>query len=201
MTTLGWLSEVQWGDVGTWAASIFTGGALIAALVQISRERSARQVDKADAVAERQQQQAARVSIWWGGHQPGETNDWLIMMNRSDAPVYQVIAFLVLVQGSGPTSGEELVASGPTEWIATMTNLPPGRWRVAVPGGWGGMSRRPGAEIAFLDAAGESWVRRANGQLERLPSEPPEHYGLSRPLWNVRPEPDPPSVPGVDSES
>jgi hypothetical protein len=51
-----------------------------------------------------------------------------------------------------------------------------------MPGGWGILSGRVGAEIAFTDRAGASWVRRATGALDELPTDAIDHYAISRPL-------------------
>ena len=73
---------------------------------------------------------------------------------------------------------------------AAMGLTPPGRWRTYVEGGWGGMMRRPGIEVAFTDSAGVYWVRRTNGSLDEISENAFDHVKLDRPLMLVTPEPD-----------
>ncbi|WP_157371018.1 hypothetical protein [Arthrobacter sp. Leaf141] len=44
------------------------------------------------------------------------------------------------------------------------------------------MHARAGAEIAFKDAVGTFWVRRADGSLEELPGHPFDHLEVPRPI-------------------
>jgi hypothetical protein len=78
----------------------------------------------------------------------------------------------VFIQGAGPRRGEDGVNSS---YRRTLSILPPGRWRVEVPGGWAGMSRRPGVEVAFTDRAGIHWIRRATGALDEIQKAPIDH--------------------------
>jgi hypothetical protein len=115
----------------------------------------------------------------------------LILLNRSDEPVYEVVVTMVFVQGAGWNLGEDYTGSGLRRVLAV---LPPGRWRVEVESGWAGMSRRPGVEVAFSDRSGVCWIRRSNGMLEEIDQLPIDHYGLPRPQGLEIPEPDEPSA-------
>lgn len=65
---------------------------------------------------------------------------------------------------------------------AAFTGLGPGEWRIGVESGWALMAARPGAEVGFTDAAGRSWIRRANGELERIRTNAIDHYRIPRPV-------------------
>jgi len=70
--------------------------------------------------------------------------------------------------------------------VTTVSILPGGTHRVWIRGtGWtAAMGGRPGAEVAFTDRAGTSWIRRATGELEELDGEPFTYftrYGLYGP--------------------
>lgn len=45
-----------------------------------------------------------------------------------------------------------------------------------------GMHVVPGVEIAFRDGSGMNWVRRVDGLLEELGTNPVRHYQLEQPL-------------------
>jgi hypothetical protein len=113
----------------------------------------------------------------------------VVVLNRSDEPVYQAVASLILIQGAGPQTGEDLTklieqTSQMASYRAAMGLIPPGRWRTFVDGGWGGMGRRPGIEVAFTDSAGVHWVRRTNGKLDEI-SENPFRRAPSRGLLSL----------------
>jgi hypothetical protein len=85
---------------------------------------------------------------------------------------------MVFVQGAGPRSLEDMLKlqeqygrRGP---VTTASILPGGLYRVWIAGtGWHRiLSGRPGAEIAFTDASGAHWIRRATGRLEELRAPP-----------------------------
>jgi hypothetical protein len=153
------------------------------ALLQIRNDRERRR-------REERRRQAERISAWPGVNAQEQE---VILLNRSDAPVYQAVASLVLIQGAGAQTGEELtelIEQTPqmAAYRAAMGLIPPGRWRVNVDGGWGGTHRRPGIEVAFTDAAGIHWVRRTSGSLEELKENAFDHFKLFRPLTLVSPE-------------
>ncbi len=47
---------------------------------------------------------------------------------------------------------------------------------------------RPGAEIAFTDVQGNSWIRRTNGVVEELGQNAIDAFGISRPVDYVPPD-------------
>jgi hypothetical protein len=143
--------------------------------------------------------QAEQVSAWidytsYGCKSPRGTN--AIVLNGSGQPVYRGIIWLVRLQGGGgPATGEEMA-----RWIEshpdaserggpeTLSVLPPGMSVACLPDWEGGMSAMPGVEIAFTDAAGRHWIRRAEGGLENVSKEPAVHYGIGLPQsWTIPP--------------
>jgi hypothetical protein len=169
---------MSYGDLATWVGSIGVVGTLYLALIQIRAEQRHRRADQQAAQQRERRQQAERISGWPGQESAKATP--IILLNRSDEPVYEVVATLVFVQGN-PKRGEDYLHRGHNEFVSVMSVLPPGRWRVSVGGGWHGMNRRPGVEIAFMDRAGITWIRRATGALEDVERSPIDHYGLGRP--------------------
>jgi len=175
--------------VPSWLTGAGTLGLAATTVYLTKREREGRERAEAD---ERQRSldarrsQARLVAAWYAEvGTPGRTENLLVLSNRSDEPVYQVVASLVLVQGAGAHTAEALVRLGGSlvgDYVRLVAVLPPGLWAVTVAGGWGGMHRAPGAEIAFTDRGGLHWVRRGLGSLDELTADAPTHYELPRPM-------------------
>jgi hypothetical protein len=160
--------------VGTVALAIF-------ALAQIAIERRARKQGALRA-------QAERVSAWPYAYWGNSAQTILVLHNGSDEPVYRAIVSLVFIQGAAPRTGKALIANLDQfgEFVRTFTVIPPGRHYTTVPGGWAGMMRRPGVELAFVDRAGVSWLRSGDGRLSRMRREPADYYGLPQPIpWDI----------------
>lgn len=167
-----------------------TVAAVWVALWQIRRERKHRASMEARDEAESRRSQAERVAAWIEDDGDPAGRQRFLLSNQSHLPVYEVIATLVMIQGSGPRRGE----NAPGDFRAATGHIPPGRWSVTAsvhPGDWHGMSRRAGAEVAFTDSKGKHWIRRANGTLEEIAVSPADHYGLPRPLQLDPPSPEP----------
>ena len=198
------LDVTGWTAILALATVLLAGGTVWLAVTDRRRDDRKRQQDRerddrlrAEALKEAEgrerRQQAERISGWPG--QGSLPTTPLILLNRSDEPVYEVVATLVLIQGGAARRGEDYIPSG---YRRVISILPPGRWRVNVDGGWAGMSRRPGVEVAFTDRAGITWIRRATGMLEEVKMPAIDHYGLDRPQELVVPisdETSPPALP------
>lgn len=106
------------------------------------------------------------------------------LINSSDEPVYRLVAGIVFIQGAAPQTLEAMLEVGQRAdgveppSVTTVSVLPPGRHRVWIMrSGWGIMTGRIGAEVAFSDRAGHHWIRRATGRLEEIDDEPFEYFG------------------------
>lgn len=105
----------------------------------------------------------------------------VVLRNMSDAPVYNVIVTCVGISGAGPNAkGEDNGHDYPCR--ACVGILPPGTWYAWLPTSGSGMHVRTAPEAAFTDANGRSWVRRGNGKLEEIETEPVSFYGLGLPV-------------------
>lgn len=160
--------------------SIATALAVIVSLVQIYLEKRRRAEDL-------RRGQAERVSSWLqsGAESPRPKNEnfvwrYVALQNASSAPVYNVVVTCVGIQGTGPASrGEENSGDWPLRRFINV--LPPGEWGVWLPTYGKGMNIALGSELAFRDARGVSWVRRGNGILEEIPTDPLKFYGVGLP--------------------
>jgi type II secretory pathway pseudopilin PulG len=165
-------------------AALGTVAAVIVALWQVYREREARMRQEREALERERRAQAERISAWpfeWG---EGQTA--IVLLNRSEEPVYRAVASLVMIQGAGPRSGKEIEVLELRGWQETLSVIPPGKYYAPVAGGWAGMMRRPGAELAFTDRAGVHWLRSADGSLAAIDQPPVEYYGLELPRsWRI----------------
>lgn len=139
---------------------------------------------------ERQWEQALKVAAWIE-HPTPDGRLSVCVLNASETPIYRLVPWIVLVEGAGPRSGEELAAvfKDPANLVSTelphgILTVPPGRSTTTLSWGGGAMHSRPGVEIAFTDGAGRHWIRRASGKLESSSKDAVEHYGLPMPgVW------------------
>lgn len=177
------------GAVGAVLAAIGTIAAFIAAFYQIAQERSARHKEEDTSARNERMAQARRISAWIGGAPsiPIQSIDeempptFATLLNASGEPVYRVAAWLVLIQGAGPHTGEEMQDVNPFA-VRMLGTLPPGAFVVALPGDWHGMYAHPGVEIAFTDVNSLHWIRRATGAVEEVRDDVVNHYGLPQPV-------------------
>jgi hypothetical protein len=179
-------NAVEWDGVGTWVASIGTVSTLFFAVYQWSKAVAEKRLANEDA----RRAQARRVCTWLDAH---SGHGGLRLSNSSDEPVTSVIVYYVWAQGAAWRTGEEAERRfqssrepdgyGDINTIrALVQNLPPGRFWVTVDGPENApMQGQLGLEIAFTDSAGQSWVRRAGGELVALDQSPIVHYGVALP--------------------
>ncbi len=157
-------------------------GVLVGSAWTLHYERVGRAQDQAAMVAGRILATGTRVT--------GAT-----LTNASELPVFGVVAWVIATAGSAPATGEEWVArirrgeapAGPTEardgsTPALHALLPPGSTELALPA-WARSEAggRPAVELAFTDASGRHWIRRAKGRLERIDAPAWRHYGFTSP--------------------
>lgn len=172
------------GDVATWAGAFATSVAVWIAILGLRSERARRVAAEEERAEQLKRIQAERVFGWFGGRIEGQNMiDSLIVRNDSQLPIYNAVVSLVLLQGAGARTGEDL-SNLDLRWTyqKTVLVMPPGTWRIRVQSGWQGMSRRAGVEVAFRDAQSNAWIRRANGTLEALTEDPFDHLKVSRPV-------------------
>jgi hypothetical protein len=180
------------GNIASAGAAVGTVWAVVVAL------RSSRRAEDGRRVREKREQ-AERISAWYSGSRrvdPQSLADRtanqteITLLNSSFEPVYDVVVFLVLIQGSGPRRGEDWmkIDQGPTRYYRVFGTLPPGSWTTTVPEGWAVMAGRASAEVAFTDRRGADWVRRSNGSIVELSKNAVDHYGIIRPINYVLPE-------------
>jgi hypothetical protein len=143
---------------------------------QIADERDARKASEQRFVRAEKRSQAEKISAWitWDT----EAGMGAILANRSDQPVYEVVAFRVAAYGAGPQTGIQIGESSGE--LRTFSILPPGEQHTSFGPGWHAMGLRPGVEIAFRDQAGLNWVRLVDGSLRRLQANSAvDYYGIA----------------------
>jgi|SRR5665213_67686 len=159
-------NKAEWvGSVGTILALLFAATTYL-----INSLQNARNIRKA---------QAENVTAWVVSN--GGVNAVIGIWNKSDKPIYEVIACLVAFQGAGDPTGK----TTPIEFKAFLSVAPPGKSYLAVHG-HSGMSFHPSAKIVFTDSNALNWSREGDGILNRIRSRPVEYFGLHRPLgWEL----------------
>lgn len=166
----------RWGDYPTWLAAIGTVGAVIVALFLAGADARRR--------AREQHARQAELVTAWLGPVPQATEDDLTplravtLLNGSQQLAYRVIASMVPVRGAVRPD----FRTNAGDFRAFVGELPPGRTDLTIPHPGSGMHIRWAVELAFMDAAGHSWVRGPDGRLKKVRKEPAKYYGLNEPI-------------------
>lgn len=123
--------------------------------------------------------QPSSIAAWLERDSAGESR--IVIRNDSDLPVYEVVATIVVTNGTGCSKGEDLGFTCPYRKILDL--VPSGLHSVAIDmGGFYGMHRHPLVEISFVCAKGKSWVRRGDGTLDEFDLSPFNYYKLGLPV-------------------
>lgn len=171
-------STIAWGDVATWVAGIGTVATFIVAFFQIHTERESRIKREKETHIRKMRDQAEHVSSWIAKVKDDPAQVWIAVSNQSTRPVYQVVLSLVMIQGNGPREGKEADATA----HVLLSVAPPGVVFTSVAADYRGMHRHPGIEIAFKDADGKFWIRKADGDLVEINKPPTEYYDVDLPV-------------------
>ncbi|MDK8643801.1 hypothetical protein [Niallia taxi] len=173
---LGLYFKLEVGDLATWVGGLGTIATLFFAFYQLHTERIATKENE-------KRTQAQKVAVWIDSENL-QSEICYSIQNASESPVYQAIITLVGIQGAGPPrKGEDIDES--YEYRVKLVTIPPGKFHTVSGSGGRGMSIEYGVEIAFTDANGNHWVRRSNGKLIEIKTNPLEFYNISLPVsWS-----------------
>lgn len=136
--------------------------------------------------------QAQLVSGWIGGSSDVKTSGDEVVVtiaNQSTTAVFGTAVFLVAQLRRSPGSIEELTEMGsPGDPSYRLFGVvPPGRHAITVPWRAAGMFRQPAVELAFSDAAGAHWIRRASGELQEATERSVRRFNLDETLMRAVP--------------
>jgi hypothetical protein len=110
----------------------------------------------------------------------------LLLQNKSDQPVYDMIASIVRLIDGGLTDTRVGDGRDPYQFRSLVGLLPPGQKKTRIEQPGQGMFRRWGVELAFQDAAGAYWLRQGNGIIRRVEQHPVDLYGIPKPVgWGM----------------
>jgi hypothetical protein len=165
--------SANWGDIATWFTGIITLGLFIIGFLQIRTERMSRIKNDKETLIRNKREQAEHFSAWISIETPDGLR--IAILNNSSHPVYQVIINVAIVGQAGDLS--DLVPDAQV----CIAVAPPGQGFIVVAANYHGMHRRAGVEIAFRDAAGNNWVRKATGQLLEIDTSTIEYYDVPLP--------------------
>lgn len=165
------------GDLATWVGAVATFSAVAVALYQPARERKRQRMEAA-------KEQARDVSAWIKADFPPKFEGYpkrkqVYVQNASNTPVFRVVICLVPMdeRGNALASGEQVSRDHElTGFQRAFEAVPPGLYSVLLEAIPGGVAKRSGVEVSFIDSHGKSWVRRAEGLLESLGGSDP-HEG------------------------
>ncbi|WP_129660888.1 hypothetical protein [Rothia uropygialis] len=165
------------GDVATWVGATATFAAVAVALYQPAGERKMQRMDSA-------KEQARGISAWIEADSPPKLEGYakrkqVYVQNASSTPMFRVVLCLVPMDESrNSLASREQVSQNHefTGFQRAFDAVPPGLHSVLLEEIPGGVAKRSGVEVAFIDAHGKSWVRRAEGVLESLGANDP-HEG------------------------
>ncbi len=203
--------DIDAGLVISGVAAVGTVGTLTWAVVNGLELRGRADADRREAALirnetniEKRLDQARRVSSWSNPFDEElralfpefGPNPWaqrVHFSNSSAEAVYEVVVYLVWVQGSATRTGEAIEIhyrgelnqerGGIARMRAIVQVLPPGDYWLNLAGPTNTPPNgRLGVEVAFTDGAGRHWVRRVpTGNLQTLDTAPIDHYGVGRP--------------------
>jgi hypothetical protein len=166
--------DVRLGDLPTWLAAIFTGGAFGAGLVVLNLQRRdlrERERNRLEDVEDRRKEQARHVSVWVDNISVVGDGTFVVMghyQNASNEPVYAMTVYVKSTWGPGPSVAQtplKLVPPGDSGRVDVQTALYPAPARDADPD-------HPPILATFRDAAGLWWKRDEHGVLTHGPERP-----------------------------
>lgn len=172
-----WVTGLNWGDVPTWVTAFGTVGAVVVALYLAGRDSRQR-------ARERRRHQADNITGWleFQSHPDQPPTLSLTILNGSSQLAYRVIASLVPVRGTAPPDWRNKGNHEPKDFREFVGELRPGTTTRAIEYPGGGSFIRWAVELTFRDAAGQVWLRSADGRLNQIKDEPAAYYGLHEPL-------------------
>lgn len=107
--------------------------------------------------------------------------------NNNLTPIYDVVVSVVGLHGAGPSEHGE-VNPGDYPCRVIIPQLPSGLWNFWINTEGKAMGGLVFVlEIAFKDGNGKSWIRRGNGELLCIASDPPDYYSIPQPCDWTRP--------------
>ena len=173
LTFIDWLSNS--GTVIAWLSL----GVSVFAIIRPRREKK----------RELRVGQASKISSWVEDASLDACH--IIVANNSDLPIYGV----AIIVTRGPWFYSNKIPNDnpgtfdkASEAICEL--IPPGKFRVFMPGGdFGCCSYYPATRISFVCANTTSWVRETNGSLRQIQQDPFEYFDMSIPRPFARIEP------------
>ncbi|BBH69327.1 hypothetical protein ACTI_60120 [Actinoplanes sp. OR16] len=139
----GWLG-LDWGNVPSWVGSLLTGSSLGLAAVTYYRSGG----DRRRQLDETERSGAARVTLWW-------VNPRKALVRNSNDVAVTVQA--IIREDAGKDERSEVLGLGPGETRGLLLSADREGKAGAV-------------AVAIVDSYGRSWIRHADGRLDRVTS-------------------------------
>jgi hypothetical protein len=163
--------QLHLGDIATWLAAVFTGGALFVGFLVLNLQRRDlrdRERDRLSDVEDRRKEQARQVSAWCDVVMPAHNGVTVVRaryQNISLEPVYEMVVYVKSTWGPEPSVAQRvlnLVPPGDGGSVDVQSSL-----RQPL-----GPDDHPPVLVTFHDAAGFWWKRDEHGVLTRWPRQP-----------------------------
>ncbi len=171
--------------------AIGTIGTFVFSLIQIRDSRKQFDAVRKEQAELQRKSHASRIAAWFERNEKVEEDAnkaangkfllWTIRIsNGNKTPIYDVVVTVVGQHGAGPRNrGEE--NDGDCPYRALFHEVPPGEWTSIIQTSGGGMHVVTTLEISFTDPMGNHWIRRGNGILEQIDSDPLRYYKIVMP--------------------
>lgn len=163
-----------------WTEPVCAVATLILSIVVFFLNKKVDAESKRNRAREEELRQPSGISAWLEGLSIGSSVQNATINNATNSPIYNIVVSAVVTKGYGCDKGE--MRQGVGDYREIFALVPPGRhsFSLSLVGFWG-MSAYPVLEISFTCTDGKSWIRRGNGTLEQIDTDPFTHYGIERP--------------------
>lgn len=176
------------------AIAVGTIGAFYMAFRQIRENKEQFDKDREERKELQIKSQANKVAVWFDDgrlppHDMGDMTSYVprdaVVFNDNTLPIYNVIVSVVSLYGAGPSeNGEDNDRDYPCRVL--FHEVIPGMWGAMIRTHGSGMGLIMGLEIAFTDSMGQNWIRRGNGILQKIDTNPLDYYEIPLPpAWST----------------
>ncbi|WP_152609318.1 hypothetical protein [Kocuria rosea] len=172
-------TQVGWNWDALSAISTFLAVTVSLAAFWYQRERERRL--RAEEDVGRRRHQAGFIAIWYD-----DSSHWLWIENRSEQPIYDAAANILLPSGRPAPDGHIHMPLGVGGGVLRV--IPPRHRSPIATVNW---MENPVPLLAFRDAQGITWQRDQYGELSELSTGVFEHFGLTSEHGYAPSRPDP----------
>ncbi|MFI7585381.1 hypothetical protein ACH9DO_16550 [Kocuria sp. M1N1S27] len=146
-----------------------TFAAVVVSLLAVKHQRDREYLLRVEEEERQHRAQASLIAVWYD-----ERSHWLWIENRSEQPIYDAAANVLLPSGKPAPDGHVHMPLGAGGGILRV--LPP---RHRAPISTVDWMENTLPLLAFRDASGNTWQRDQHGELSEMSTGVFEHFGLT----------------------